>query len=268
MCRWRNGLEPRLGPLAGWVLAALCCTRVLAVDCIAHRGDSIRHPDNTQAAIDSAWKAGADVVEIDVRMSADGVLLLFHDGQLKDRPVAGMTLGELRAAVPDYQVLTLQDVLKAAQAGQRYLLDLKADGEPFLNRLLALLEASTPAGCELMLQSTSMEALALLREHAKRPVALFLVSDLKGEPAADGLAARLAQAGLQGITAKGRQFVDKNYIAAFHRHELKFLVWTINPADRMRHYAALGADGIITDDPSLFRREFPVVTVGKPGPQP
>ncbi|HEX5790876.1 MAG TPA: glycerophosphodiester phosphodiesterase [Luteolibacter sp.] len=259
MCRWTSGLKVLLGPLAGWALAAFCCTQVRAADCIAHRGDSIRHPGNTQAAIDSAWKAGTDVVEIDVRMSADGVLLLFHDEGFKDRPVAGMTVDQLRAAVADYQVPTLQEVLKAAQAGQRYLLDLKVDTEPFLTQLLALVEGSTPAGCEIMLQSTSMPALAFLRQRATHPFALFLVSDLKGEPAADGLAARLVQAGLQGITAKGREFVDKNYIAAFHRHDLKFLVWTINPADRMRHYVALGVDGVITDDPTVFRQNFPVV---------
>src|ERR1700731_2043021 len=66
----------------------------------AHRGHSTGAPENTLAALDAAWRAGATVAEIDVRMTRDGELVLLHDPTL-DRttsghgPVSAHTLAEL-----------------------------------------------------------------------------------------------------------------------------------------------------------------------------
>jgi len=50
---------------------------------VAHRGDSSRYRENTLAAIDSALESGADIVEIDIRQSVDGVIVLLHDRRLE-----------------------------------------------------------------------------------------------------------------------------------------------------------------------------------------
>jgi len=68
----------------------------------AHRGASESHPENTLAAIRAAVDGGAHQIEFDVRLSADGALVLVHDRQV-DRTtdgrgdVADLTLAELRA---------------------------------------------------------------------------------------------------------------------------------------------------------------------------
>ena len=49
---------------------------------IAHRGASAHAPENTLAAFDRAIELGADEIELDVRMSADGVVVAFHDDRL------------------------------------------------------------------------------------------------------------------------------------------------------------------------------------------
>lgn len=69
-----------------------------SVEIIAHRGYSARAPENTLAAIDAALNAGADAVEFDLHVTADGVPVLFHDdtlertsngkGRLRDRTLA------------------------------------------------------------------------------------------------------------------------------------------------------------------------------------
>ena len=46
---------------------------------VAHRGDSLSHPENTEASVLAALSAGADWVEIDVQVTADGVPVLLHD---------------------------------------------------------------------------------------------------------------------------------------------------------------------------------------------
>jgi glycerophosphoryl diester phosphodiesterase len=65
------------------------------VEIIAHRGYSARAPENTLAAIDAAIAAGADAVEFDLHVSADGIPVLFHDEELQ-RTSTGS--GPLRAA--------------------------------------------------------------------------------------------------------------------------------------------------------------------------
>lgn len=68
---------------------------------IAHRGEHLRHPENTLEAFAAAAEVGADFIEVDVRTTADGKLVLMHDATV-DRmtgghgPVAAMTFDEVR----------------------------------------------------------------------------------------------------------------------------------------------------------------------------
>ncbi len=68
--------------------------------CIAHRGDPLSLRENTVEAISSAIDAGADVVEIDVKTSSDGVSIVLHDDSLSrlwgvDRDIRTMTAAEV-----------------------------------------------------------------------------------------------------------------------------------------------------------------------------
>jgi glycerophosphoryl diester phosphodiesterase len=69
---------------------------------IAHRGEHLHHPENTLPAFQSAIDAGADFIEVDVRTTSDGKLVLSHDSDVKrcsngEGEVAKMTFDELRA---------------------------------------------------------------------------------------------------------------------------------------------------------------------------
>lgn len=92
---------------------------------IAHRGASAYAPDNTLAAFRKAAELGADMWEVDIRMTADGAVVAFHDPALVDgRAVANVTLAELRKAQPDCPLLT--DVLAlAAESGAGIYADIK-----------------------------------------------------------------------------------------------------------------------------------------------
>lgn len=83
------------------MLAGLPCAAAhIAV--IAHRGEHRAHPENTLPAIQAAIDAGADFVELDVRTTSDGHLVLMHDGKV-DRTTNGaglvreMTFDQIRA---------------------------------------------------------------------------------------------------------------------------------------------------------------------------
>ncbi|MEV6330896.1 glycerophosphodiester phosphodiesterase [Streptomyces sp. NPDC051909] len=97
------------------------------VTVVGHRGDPYRVRENTVPSIVSAFERGADAVEVDVRLTADGVPVLLHDDTLKrlwgfDRPLSAVPLAELRELTED-GVPTLREALIAA-GPHRLMLDL------------------------------------------------------------------------------------------------------------------------------------------------
>jgi glycerophosphoryl diester phosphodiesterase len=97
---------------------------------VAHRGDPYVRRENTLASLRSALDKGADVVEIDVRLTSDGVPVLLHDATLErlwghDAPVASLTADEVFKAT-DGGVPTLAEALAAVRGHgrARLLIDL------------------------------------------------------------------------------------------------------------------------------------------------
>jgi glycerophosphoryl diester phosphodiesterase len=110
---------------------------------IAHRGDSAHRPENTLASFVSALEVGADIVELDVQLTADGHVVVIHDATL-DRttnghgPVAGLSLAALRElsagfpdrfgdAYRDERIPTLAEVLALLKGRARVLVEIKKE---------------------------------------------------------------------------------------------------------------------------------------------
>lgn len=104
---------------------------------IAHRGgvvDSLRG-ENSMEALQEAIRRGYDMIEIDVRLTSDGILVTHHDASLKrtfgiDKPLSALTWKELFALKNKigYRILPLEEVLKQAQAHLQIMIDLKIPG--------------------------------------------------------------------------------------------------------------------------------------------
>jgi len=120
------------------VLASLACAvfgQAREVVVIAHRGEHIRHTENTIPAFRSAVEAGADFFEVDVRTTSDGQLVLMHDSRV-DRTtnghgeVAGMTFAQIRSleAGTGAGVPTLDDAMEVAGPDKGVYLDCKSVG--------------------------------------------------------------------------------------------------------------------------------------------
>ncbi|MBC7780275.1 MAG: glycerophosphodiester phosphodiesterase [Proteobacteria bacterium] len=76
----------------------------------AHRGHHVVFPENTLQAFDAAVRVGADGIETDVRMSRDGVPVLFHDEKVKGRPIADLARQDI-AHLAGYPIPSLNDAL-------------------------------------------------------------------------------------------------------------------------------------------------------------
>ncbi|MEU0967937.1 glycerophosphodiester phosphodiesterase [Streptomyces sp. NPDC005917] len=112
------------------------------VTAVAHRGDPYRFRENTSASLRSALQRGADAVEIDVRLTRDGVPVLLHDETLNrlwehDRPLSALSADEVRGLTAG-GVPTLAEAL-AATEDSRVMIDLPGDpSERAVARIVAV----------------------------------------------------------------------------------------------------------------------------------
>jgi glycerophosphoryl diester phosphodiesterase len=218
---------------------------------IAHRGASSTHPENTLEAFRAARELGADWVELDARRTADGVVVVHHDAALPD----GRLLVELTAAVVPSAVPTLAEALQAC-AGMGVNVEIKnnagdpdQDPEAWIADEVVRLLAARPDGQEILVTSFDLRTIDRVREVApevRTGWLLFAVPDL-GE--AIDRAARHGHAAVHPFVA----FVDDVVVARAHGLGLEVNVWTVDDPEQMRQLIAIGADGIITNDPATGR---------------
>jgi glycerophosphoryl diester phosphodiesterase len=229
---------------------------------IAHRGASAYASENTLRAFELAVRQGADMCELDVQRTADGVLVVFHDDttdrwEAQGRPVAHCTLADLRQLdIGGERVATLAEVCAfARECGIQLNVEIKGTG-------------------------IGSEVVRLLRN--ERVIDQVLISSFWPAALAEvaAVAPDLPRAYLMGIPTfrpdvrlrESWPFLDlkKAGVVAWHpayqiplldhilplvrRAGYRVNVWTVNDPDEMRRFVMLGADGIITDVPDVLRR--------------
>ena len=234
----------------------LCCfclkgSSSFAVEIISHRGLATRAHENTIEAMQAAWDAGADIVELDVRILVDDTLVLFHDEKIEGHSIYEITYPKLQELTPKYHVPTLRELLQACPRGRTLLLDLKDDTPRFKKHLIEAIQ-QMQNGPTLIYQSRMASILKSLKTALGQPIVL-LVTKLKQEglfkrpPDSDALAYSLLDQGIDGLSAKGRRFIDDKFVDDFKKRGLLFYVWTINDSKRVAYYISLNVDGVITD---------------------
>ena len=243
---------------------------------VAHRGGGLLSPEATLAAFRSAAAAGADALEMDVRLTADGALVVIHDRTV-DRTtdgsgaVAEMRLEELRALnaghrfrAPDgdtpyraepLAIPTFQEV-QAAHPDLPLMVEMKTPetAEP-------LCRAIRDAGGERRTLVAAFGRESLDRFRTACPtvatggsfgeVVVFLVLSI-GRLA--GLYDPPFDALLVSETSGPLRVVTPNLLRSARQAGLPVLVWTVNRAEDMERLLALGVDGILTDDPLALSR--------------
>jgi glycerophosphoryl diester phosphodiesterase len=214
---------------------------------IAHRGASARHPENTIAAFRAAKQEGADMVELDVRATADGRLAVHHDAHLADgRPIAALAAGDLPPRVP-----LLAQALDAC-AGMRVNVEIKSnpdepgfDPERRLAGYVVALARQRDALADLLVSSFDWDMIASVRARETDLPTAYLVA----RPA-DDLVARVAAAGHRALHP-WFGFVTHDLIRRCHDAGLAVNCWTCDDPERMVELAGWGVDGICTNDPAL-----------------
>lgn len=229
---------------------------------IAHRGSPAdRRAENTVPAVLAAFAAGADGVEVDLRLTADGVLAACHDSDLtrvagSPVSVAASTWAALRAGAGEVPLARVEWVLAAA-SGRPVVLELKPAPARAADVLAERLAGLARAGLPLDLTVSSFDRRLLDAVRRTAPARLGLRTALLGGPGLPPLP--LLRRALQGGHDAIHPHVDAllagpEAVVAARGCGVTVTPWTVNDPVQARHCLELGVAAVITDAPQAVRR--------------
>jgi len=210
---------------------------------IAHRGASAEERENTLPAFERAIADGADFVELDVQVSVDGALVVFHDFDL-DRltPLSGPLRKRPLAELREHGIPTLEEVVEITRGRIGVMAELKSAylfrRHDVIGRTVALL------GDDDVVLSFSRRS--LLDASRRRPGIRLL------QHVGYGVSIRAA-AGYAWAAGFHDPRVTARGLERARRLGLETTVYTVNEPERMRMLAGMGVDGIFTDCPGRAR---------------
>ena len=227
---------------------------------IGHRGASAVAPENTRAAILAAFRAGADMVELDVQMTRDGRLVIFHDDRLERT-----TNGTGRLSASRYADLTPLDagswfaprfarerILLLSQAlrlpPRQMTLNLELKWTPKRQALIrAVLRTIRTARVSRRVLVSSFDA-RLLRPLVSTGLRYALICRTNPDRSLRQ-AIRLRCAAWHPFST----LITPRRITTAHAAGLRVHVWTVDDPRRARQLIRLGIDGLFTNHPARLR---------------
>jgi glycerophosphoryl diester phosphodiesterase len=215
---------------------------------VAHRGDPYRFRENTIDSLRSALDRGADAVEIDVRLTKDGVPVLLHDETLKrlweqDRPLLALSAAEVRGLTAG-AVPTLAEAL-AATGRSRVMLDLPGTREVRTARRVVDVVREAGAADRVYYCADAAAMLAVRGADPAAEIALTCTSLAPPRPAL-----------LDAIKPRWLNYrfslVDRDLAARVHHDGYLLSVWTPDTRRSMRRLIDLGVDSITSNRVDLL----------------
>jgi glycerophosphoryl diester phosphodiesterase len=229
---------------------------------IAHRGASTKAPENTAYAFYKAMELGADGIELDIQQTADGVLVVTHDQNLKrisgwNQKISEVTYAELQDLdvgswfQPIYQnarLMTLEEVFQLTDGTVFLNIELKSDavGENLEEKVADLI---LQYGMENRCCVTSFSYQVLKKIKACDPEIQtgFLMNHAYGDfydlEAADVFSIRSV-------------FITQKIVDNAHENGKEIYAWTVNTVPEMQRMLNLSVDHIITDKPELLQAQI------------
>ena len=219
------------------------------ISVIAHRGASAVCPENTIGAFLEAARLGPDGVELDVRRSADGALVVHHDPVLPGGgPVADARVAELPATVP------LLDAAVDACAGMSVNIEVKNlahepgwDPDEGVAAQVAAFVAERPPVERFLVSSFSLATVDAVRASEPGVPTGWLTLPGYDQEATVATAAEHGHAALH----PRHEAVTAALVDAAHRAGLVVVAWTVDDPDRLRAMADAGVDAVITNVPDV-----------------
>ena len=249
---------------------------------IGHRGASHAAPENTLAAFRLAWQEGADGIEGDFHLSADGHIVCIHDSDTRRTTGQVLQVAEVRweqlakldagswksPRFADQTLPQLADVLATLPSAHEHApspvrgkiyIEVKCGAE-IVPALKQTLEQSGIQMERVAVISFDEEVIAATKRVLPQVTANWL-TDFKEQP--DGswlptpatIVATLTRLGADGVGVGARRGALTPQLAqALHQGHFGFHVWTVDDADLARHLIELGVDSLTTNRPGELRK--------------
>lgn len=240
---------------------------------ISHRGGGSLAPENSLEGIEIAIKYAVEMVEVDVRRTSDGVLVLAHDPTVgaADRAVAALTLAELRTVEPG--MLTVDEALDAVRGRVRLNLDIK---QPDIAEQLLSTIRDHGAVEETIVSCLDTGCLAYLAESEPGMPRFFAYPPDYGgastkawlTPAVNAVVALMRMSMhlrlrgmLKPLPGTGAtifsSLISPRLVSLARDLGIDLYTWTVDDEAEMRRLVALGVDGITSNRPDLLAKISP-----------
>lgn len=244
-----------------------------SVPIVAHRGASADAPENTMAAFNLAWAQGADAIEGDFHLTADGAIVCMHDANAKrttgvDGEIARMDRATVQsldvgrwkdARFTGERAPLLADVVQSVPAGRGFFIEIKC-GPEIVPELVRVLEPYRARWGDFRVISFDAEVIAAVKQRMPELRSFWLTSfkaDAAGikRPTAAEAIATLNRIKADGLDAKADlQHLDSAFVAALNKGGYELHVWTVDDPAVAKEAIARGARSITTNRPGDMRR--------------
>ena len=237
---------------------------------IAHRGASAYAPENTHSAFKLAIEMEAEMIELDLLLSGDGIPVVIHEEELK------RTTG-IDGIVGDYTLAQLRGL----DTGKWFSDDFKGEPFPTLEEVLAYSKGKIAVNIEIKHESVTNEVeggivdktLALVKAAGMENEVIFSSFDYRVMEHLNILAPNIPKALLYESEQSGdllpSQLVEKYAVDAFNcsyrllseewiedlnSNNIPFFIYTVNDESLMKQIIEAGAKGIFSDKPDLLKQ--------------
>jgi glycerophosphoryl diester phosphodiesterase len=248
-----------------------------------HRGARGMLPENTLAALNYAIENKIDVLELDLQMTKDKEIIIYHDKNINtdicngiSKPIKTLSLQEIKeydcgskknVNFPNQQPITGEkipsfiELIKLIQSEYKYKIiemnieiktekSLDTDDEvyEFSNKLIDILHKYNITN-NVIIQSFDERALKNVKEIDSSIKTSYLIKEL---PSLDNLIQISKQLGVKIISPEYK-LMNKNIVTQLHENGFEVLPWTINDINISKQNIEYGVDGIITDYPKQLK---------------
>ncbi|HVX24541.1 MAG TPA: glycerophosphodiester phosphodiesterase [Candidatus Saccharimonadales bacterium] len=219
---------------------------------IGHRGAKGLAPENTLASFKKALEHHVDEIELDVRVTHDGHVILSHDSHLEDQSgtrltVHASTYSELKKHKPD--LATLDEAITAINKRVPIMIEVKP-GVPVAPVAVVVRAALTSGWQSEDFSFVSFSFPVLKQLHREFPGINMVVDEMWSGVRATYRAHRLHTKRINLY----RKVVWSGFVAGLHHRGYELAVFPLNDIEKARRWQKHGLAGVITDYPDRFEK--------------
>lgn len=232
----------------------------------AHRGDSENAPENTLASFEKAIENGADVIELDVRQTKDGEIVIMHDESLRrtcgvNKKVGEITFDELREYSPvkkysgpnkeefaEEKIPTLREAIELVGDRAQMNIELKpARTDQNLEKKVAEIVGEYDYYHNCVVASLNYGAIKRIKRADPKIKTIYVMAVAMGDfydlEYADGFSIKY-------------RYINNDVIKQAHKRGKKVYAWTVDDKNTLESMMLLNVDSIITNSPLKMRKEM------------